>query len=69
VVAVGATTTGPGGRPPAAFEPVHEIFGEPVASGTVKREPCCADGRPQVAEAELEDATPLLRNLSRRRPR
>ncbi len=69
VLAIGAKTSGPGGRPPAAFELVHEIFGEPFSSGTLKREPCCADGRPQIAEAELEDAMDLLRRLSRRRRR
>lgn len=69
VLAISARTSGPGGRPPAAFELVHEIFGEPFSSGTLKREPCCAEGRPQIAEAELEDAMALLRRLSRRRRR
>jgi hypothetical protein len=69
VLAIGAKTSGPGARPPAAFELVHEIFGEPFSSGTLKREPCCADGRPQIAEVELEDAMDLLRRLSRRRRR
>jgi hypothetical protein len=67
VLAVGAKSSGSGGRPPAAFELVHEIFGKPFSSGTLKREPCCGGGRPQIAEAELEDAMALLRRLSRRR--
>jgi hypothetical protein len=66
VLAIGAKSSGPRGKPPAAFELVHEIFGEPFSSGTLKREPCCAGGRPQIAEAELEDAMALLRRLSRR---
>jgi len=69
VLAIGAKSSGPSGKPPAAFELVHEIFGEPFSSGTLKREPCCAGGRPQIAEAELEDAMALLRRLSRRRRR
>lgn len=67
IVAIGAKTSGPGGRPPGAFELVHEIFGEPFSSGTMKREPCCAQDRPQIAEAELENAMARLRRLSRRR--
>jgi hypothetical protein len=66
VLAIGAKTSGSGGSPPAAFELVHEIFGEPFSSGTLKREPCCAQDRPQISQAELEDAMALLRRLSRR---
>ena len=69
VLAIGAKTSGSGGSPPAVFELVHEIFGEPVVGGTLKREPCCADGHPLIAESELEDAMELLRRLLRRRRR
>jgi len=69
VLAIGAKTSGPHGSPPAAFELVHEIFGEPFSTGTLKREPCCAQQRPQISQTELEDAMALLRRLSRRRHR
>lgn len=69
LLAIGAKTCGPRGRPPAAFELVHEIFGEPFGVGTLKREHCCTDGRPQIAQPELEDAVALLRRLARRRRR
>jgi hypothetical protein len=69
VLAIGAKTSGSGSSPPAAFELVHEIFGELVVGGTLKREPCCAEGRPMIAESELEDAMSLLRRLLRRRRR
>jgi hypothetical protein len=67
VLAIGTKTSGPGKRPPAAFELVHEIFGEPFSAGTLKREPCCAQDRPQSSQAELEDAMARLRRLSRSR--
>jgi hypothetical protein len=69
VLAIGAKTSGPGGSPPAAFELVPEIFGEPFSSWTLNREPCCSEDRPQIGEVELEDAMAMLRRLTRRRRR
>jgi hypothetical protein len=69
VLAIDAKTSGPHGGQPAAFELVHEIFDEPFTAGTLKREPCCTQQRPQISQVELEDAMALLRRLSRRRHR